>query len=52
MTKAFVCDNCDDFISGYPKMIINEISDLGNIEDTHDYCEKCTKLMTFEVQEN
>ena len=47
MSEAFLCDGCDDFVGGTPKLQKLQYSDLlsgGVITDTYDYCDRCAKL--------
>ena len=46
MSKAFLCDGCGDFISGYPKLVKNWYNtncSWENLDDTSEYCDECNK---------
>jgi len=43
MSKAFECNACGDLVTGSPKTVLFQFNDLGEQEDSHDYCEECSK---------
>ena len=43
MSKAFECNICGDLVSGKPRVILFQFNDMGEQEDTIDYCEDCAK---------
>jgi len=48
MSNAFTCDNCGDTYDGYPKITVNQISNMSGLpEESGDYCIGCAKKLNF-----